>query len=595
MNRRKNAGLIAMSIASMAIAGCTTVTSRTVQLSRGVAGANDGVTYFLPRQLATVTAKRTESKLAKAITGVATAQTAVAEGQTAVAAAEGAVARARTALADADDNDTARRVRAEELAEAQADLSAARRDLATRQTKLTTATDTLRTTAAATNNAGPGAYDVSLSISLLPPSADPNFAYRLSPRHSALRDDEHKLTVSSAGLLATTNTIATDRTADILTEIATFAGAILGPVPPAGTLVRSGRDEKAPKDCTGAPDEFTGIVDFADRFDVARLNDDLQCLGVRVAVEGRNWPQSSQPVANPQDEIEGIVYRTPVDLLVRIEKCTVKEGTCGKAADGSLSPDLGWYPTQVIALNLPQAGPMSVVRQDAGLMTKSHYTLAFDSGMLTSYDASRPSELLEVARTPMRLVGGFFDGISKVISLRTGQANNLATLSTAELAYANALAGQQRGGVINQRLMSVEELALANQLAAADVAAITNQRQLSEAQQLQLQQAITMQYAEQIATFRAQQNLATANRDSLQTWWQLQSAGLTGQTQLTADQLALLNQQTTFGIAQVNAPQQLFQAQVTHLLNQQRQEEIRQCVLQQIAAGQPVNICVPTP
>lgn len=598
MKSGKTAWLIALAGASMATAGCTTVTSRTVQLSRPASDRdNDGVTYFLPRQLATVTAKRTATKLAKAVEAVAKAQTAVAEARAGLTLADAAVARARSALADADDNDTARRVRNEELAEARAELAAARRDVTARETELTTATDKLRTAASTTSNSAPGAYDVSLTISLLPPSADPNFAYRVNPRHSAFRDDEHKLTISSAGLLTTANTVATDRTADILTEIAAFAGAIIGPVPMAGgTPPRDGRQQNAPKDCTNSPDEFTGVVDFANPFDVARLNDDLQCLGVRVAVEGRRWPQSSQPTTNAEQEIEGIVYRTPVEQIVRIEKCTVQQGACGKKPDGTIEPNFGWYPTQVLALNLPQAGPISVVRQDAGAMTKSRYTLAFDSGMLTSYDASRPSELLEVARTPMRLVGGVFDGISKVISLRTGQANSLTSLSTAQLNLANALSAQQVGAITNQQQLSAAQLALVNALTAERLAEINNQRQLSEAEQLLLTQTIRAQYTAELASLNAQQTVSTTSLAALQAQQQLLAQGVTGQTSLTASQLALLNQQNAFALGQINTPAQLSAAQLAATLaemrDQARRDALNRCVTQQIAASQPIDICL---
>ena len=56
-----------------------------------------------------------------------------------------------------------------------------------------------------------------------------------------------------------------------------------------------------------------------------------------------------------------------------------------------------------------------------------------------SYDADRPSEALEVARTPMRLINGLFTGFSKIVSLRTGRNEQLSALSASELATLQTL------------------------------------------------------------------------------------------------------------------------------------------------------------
>ena len=562
-------------VGSLLVSGCATVASRADTAgATPTVSSHDGLTYFLPRQLASVSAKRTESRLSKAVTAVAKAQAAVAEGEAKVAADETAVDRARVALVSSPDNAQSRRVLADQLVDIRADLRASRKNLTALQAKLTTATNTLTTEAGAARSGAPGAYDVTMAISLLKPSADPRFTYRLNPKHSALRDDEHKLTVNSAGLLATANTVATDRTADILVEIATFAGAIKGGA--LGAAPRDGRGPAAKKDCTLAPDEYSGVVDFADAYDVAFMNDDLQCVGVRLKVSGTSWPQSNKPVPDGAGNIEGIVYRTPVELFVRVEKCTKKDGKCEAETD--------WFPTQVIALALPQAGPISVIRQDAGLMTKSRYTLAFDAGTLNSYDASRPSEVLEVARTPMRLVNGFFEGFSKVISLRTGQTKGRTDLSTAELALLNARGQQQIGGVTNQRLLSEAELQLYRAQIAQQVGVIDGRRTLSEADLAYLRAQIALE----AGSIEGQRALTAADLALLQVQMQLQSSGVTTQTQLTADQLALLNAQTNIAIARGNVPVQMSAAELAAAIalmrDQSRRDTLNRCVADAIAA-----------
>ena len=205
-------------------------------------------------------------------------------------------------------------------------------------------------------------YSVSLKIELLAPTADPVHGYRLNPRHSILRDDEHKIVISPAGLLTSTDITATDRTADIIAELATFAGAILqGPAPGAA---RSDRERDKEKKCVGAPSEFTAVVDLADSVQVRQLNYNLQCIGARVLPLDLHLAQASKTFGNTGDRFSGLVYRTPIDVFFTIEKCTLASAEC--KPDGT-----GWFPNEVLALSLPQAGPISYVRQDAGLHDKN--------------------------------------------------------------------------------------------------------------------------------------------------------------------------------------------------------------------------------
>lgn len=535
------------------LCGCATVTSRPDEtLGKGDAvatGANEGLTYFLPRQLASVTAKRTDSRLAEAIKKVAKAEDALATATTKVEEKSAALDRARAAVIAAPDNDTARNMLNYEMAIAQAELNAARSVLGAAQVSYRTATGELRTEAAAGSAGGPRSFDVTLAVRLLEPSADPAFLYRLDPKHSVLRDDKQKIEIGKNGLLVSTDIVAADRTSDILVGLATAAGAIFGaPVPVAGA--RDDDDEYV--DCSKAPDTFTGVVDVANRDSLNALNRNLKCLAIRLKPTISDRADFAGPKANSANQIEGIVYRTPVEVLFNVERCALTTEQCNGGS--------GWQVTEVVAFSLPQAGPISVVPQNAGAMTRSTYKLAFDQGMLTSYSSDRPSEALEVARTPIRLVEGVFDGVSKIISLRTGQTKSLAELSKEELAFANALAAQDRAGISNQTLLSSEQLALANALAKEEVARIDNQRSLSEAERKLLEQQITNQFAGQIAALRQQQGVAGANLSLAQTLLQTDTASATGQLQLLQNQLEQLRTRI-------------------------RKEALERCVSQQIAAA----------
>lgn len=587
----------------------TACEKRTEFARRGAAG----FAYFLPRQLARVTATRTGGPLEELVQKVVKAQSAIESKKAEIASLKIAIKVTEGELTNPELKDAARPILTTRLAEQKAALDAAKAEVPELETaykvleaKLKDAAEAERraveqeraalasatagttgtTTAGGTAEPAGKPYNVSLKIELLPPSADPAQAFLLSPQHSVLRDDEHKLIVSSAGLLTSTDIVATDRTADILVEIATFAGAISGL-----GLSATGRTDPDPQNvqkCTLSPNEYSGTVDFADPASIALLNHDLQCLGVRLQASGRYWPGTTRPVPDTRTTepgIEGIVYRTPVQIQVRIEKCVDPKGNCSPE-----NPQ--WFTTEVLALSLPQAGPISYVRQDAGFMTKTKYKLAFSDGILTSYDANRPSELLEVARTPMRLVNGVFDGISKVISLRTGQNNALAGLSTSELTALQARFALQNGQIVGQSGLNASQLALLQSQFALQGADLVGQAGLAN-QQLALLQA---QYGLQGGALVGQAGLTNQQLALLQAQYALQAGPLIGQTGLTNQQLALLQAQSGLAVGQNNlAVQQSASGlalTVALLREQARRDALNRCVAEKIQANQAIDGCL---
>ena len=410
----------------------TTVRRMTFDPSAPIA-AQAGIAYFLPRQLATVTVKRTEITLDQAIEKLGAAELALSVANARAAAAKSALEDSRDQLIDKGDNPVVRdvlmaRIEEQKRAVTKADAAAAE-------------AGKVRTAKGEALKAGTGAdgqhlYKVSVDIALMAPSADPKHGYRLHPRHSAFRDDKHKFEVSAKGLLQSTDIVAADRTADILVELATAAGAVSG----AKSLPEG-------KNCTS---ELSAVVDLADEVSVRELNDIIQCRGAKLEPVGPRTIGQEPRIGSVSSGLNGIVYRTPVELLVRIWQCQFDES-------GECEPKKGWHVAQIVAISLPQAGPISYVTQNAGFMTTTHYNLAFQDGILTTYDSNRPSELLEVARTPMRLVNGFFDGASKIVSIRTGQNNAQATLVQSETAL-------QTARLNSQTTLSAAELAASQAL-----------------------------------------------------------------------------------------------------------------------------------
>ena len=370
-------------------------------------------------------------------------------------------------------------------------------------------------------------FTITVKIELLSPSADPRHGYRLRPTHNAFRDDEHKFKVTNAGLLTNVNIVATDRTSDIITEVATFVGALTTSIPASGDRLAI-----PAKPCGPAPQELTSLVDFADPNSVAELNADLACIGVRLNPVAQ--PAPAQPVTYATAPVDGLVYRTPLDVIVRVEKCSLPEGNC--------SPSTGWYTTELIALSLPQAGPISYVRQDAGFMTRTSYAVAFQDGVLVEYNAQRPSEFLEVARTPMRIVNGLFDGASKIISLRTGQNTARTGLSASELALVEARYSLAVGTLTGDKKLSDAELAL-----------------------LRSQSALV------IGPIDAASNLSAAELQLLRARLASTQGANTAATELSASELALM---------------------LAVLRDQARRESVNKCIGEQVAKAEPIDACL---
>ncbi len=386
-----------------------------------------GLTYYLPRQLVKLTVTRTDPKAAtllaeqnKAVATAAAATAARKQIETDIAALKEQIIKVKDKkplfdllMSDLGKLDIALAAAAKAEAAAKADE--------VKKTGAMVAYNPAIPVGTGTNT--------SLVVELLPMAPDPAYAFRLDPQHNWLRDDKHKISLTTNGLLTSTDIVAADRTADVLAEIAVIAGYAAG----AGLMSRDGKPVPlgiAFDACAGSPDKVVAIVDLADPRDVDRFNADVRCLGIKVALANE---RSSYPTGIPSGtipKIAGIYYRPVVDVGLRVSYC---------ATTACLDDKNGWFLKDTLTVPLPQFGAISPVPQSGGFMTRTTYKNTFKDGVLVSYDADRPSEALEFFRTPVRLVDGVFTGISKVVSLRTGANSGKVSLSASELATFAAL------------------------------------------------------------------------------------------------------------------------------------------------------------
>jgi len=95
--------IIGLLLVALCLIGCATVTSRSIdQATTTQRGDNDGIAYFLPRQLAKVSVNRTNSNVENAIAKVAKAKTKLAAAEAQLLLEDQKVQAARDKLRTAE-------------------------------------------------------------------------------------------------------------------------------------------------------------------------------------------------------------------------------------------------------------------------------------------------------------------------------------------------------------------------------------------------------------------------------------------------------------------------------------------------------------
>ena len=558
-----------VAIACIGLSGCATVSTQPM-------ASNDkggpGIAYFLPRQLAQVTVtriKRDEAPtppkpLADAIKAQAEAQKAVDAAKASVGAADAAlrlaedtlIAASNTTAGGLDILNARLKTRQKELVSANGELDKAKKELNSKSNVVinikTKAMKEGRSTEV-TESPSKTDYTAVVEIKLLPPSADPAHGFRLNTSHNIFRDDSNHLVISNEGLLTSNDTTAIDRTGEIIVALSKAVGAVAELSSGGAIMLDKSRspasvvEDAEPDECKNVPDKRILIVDFTAKDDVeTQANKMLTCMGVRFEwLESKNsFDVEVDDAIGGKGVLKGIAYRTPTEQWIKIQVCArayVKDCDPAVSNEVDTTPIPTWRTSQVVVLKLPQAGPVSYLPQNASAFTKTTYKTKFQDGMLIDYDATRPSEFAEVASLPIRIVDGVFEGVSKVISLRTNVAKQKTELAT-----------QQKG-------------------------------------------QLEAQYNLLAAQVKSSGTITAAEKVNLEAQIALAKLQLSGQTDLATAQANLAQQQTNLLIAQANAPTQVLTNTVANtiqsLKDQAKLDEIKACILKQAALGEPNDPC----
>ncbi|MFC3711181.1 hypothetical protein ACFOMD_01270 [Sphingoaurantiacus capsulatus] len=306
------------------------------------------------------------------------------------------------------------------------------------------------------------AFSHSAALELLAPVADTRLRLVADATHSPLRDDDTKLAVNSSGLLATANVVAADRTGDILVEIASAIAGFGSAGDPLG-FVDTDLKAANQEECGKLPTKFAYRLDPAESAEVGRLNGEFFKAGFPFHLEvpdmsGETYKFTDDDTAivdrqritnrpsgggqtyklgdalRHQGTNGALFYRTALPQTIVLRQC--KAGIACTGTDQTV-------PIDATVTMLPQIGPISYIPMRSSAFVKTVDDVVFDNGMLTSWNANRPSEVLEVVRLPVRILKAIISVPAEIFRLRidlSDQQKGLAASQQAQIAAQAELA-----------------------------------------------------------------------------------------------------------------------------------------------------------
>ncbi|WP_070151614.1 hypothetical protein [Sphingobium phenoxybenzoativorans] len=490
------------------LGGCATVTSKD---GRSI-GGQEGVAYYLPKRDVKFSAERklvTKKEIDKQKSD---ASDALDSANAAKKAAEADLEKWKQELSHLADTSKAFEPTLAKRDSAQAAVTVADLEGKAAKAKLDEA-DALIGKMKATG--GECLFTYSAKMELMDAVADPAQPFTADFSHNILRDDDGTLTVTKDGLLSSGKAVATDRTGDIIVEL---AGALsgLGIIPVggesgqlfsmpsqkpasapdcatrleitkfvylfdpvnAGQAVGFSQSPRSPfsaqaPETTTAPDAspppeanateaapaahsaeqsshqeapaqdgsglvFEGdapapsvpeaiaeadgdarsrITDMAAKFDKQNPFPEGTLNALNWELHAAGWPfnvavQGGGGDAGPPRDVAGpgsagaLFYRTAAPVLLQLRQCAT--GPCSEIGQ----------PVDAAIVSLPQAGRISYIPMRSSAFVKTTDDVAFENGMLTSWSASRPSEVMEIVRLPVRVLTSIVSVPAQLISLR---------------------------------------------------------------------------------------------------------------------------------------------------------------------------------
>lgn len=419
------------------LGGCATVTSTPAKRHE----MREGLAYFLPKREAKLTVDRKLLKKDEVEKNLAASKAKLPDMEKAAAEAKSNLEKEEKLLVQLDrsspagaESEKRRAIFAAQKTLADADLTLLRAKVAQGEADLAL----LQAQAPAAC-----AFSYAAKLELLPATADERHRFVAAISHSAFRDDDAKLAVTSEGLLTSANAVAADRTTDIIVDMAgAIAGIGVGPEFPGATFMEPG---ETPADCAQLPTKF--IYRF-DPVSTASVNEELgkaryplrltvNYPGMAEGTSDGNGHGSvttrtfSQPNEVPFEQLVtklgrqgALFYPTPVPATVVLRQCR-------QLANCSEAPGIS-DPIEAAVVMLPQIGPVSYIPMRSSAFVKTVDDIRFDNGVISSWNANRPSEVLEVVRLPVRVLSALISVPAQIFSLKVNVSDEQKALAASQ-------------------------------------------------------------------------------------------------------------------------------------------------------------------
>ena len=448
--------LLSSFLLCLALYGCATV--KTSAPSAGAVAP--GVSYYLPRKDMKITVERTVLKLEEAKQKVAATTKAAGEAATSAKAAAAKLKQQEVLLSLlAAGTDAWKDV------EAARATAAAEKTLADGALREANAALTLAKADQARVEANAGAlclYKYDSKLELLSAVPDHEMRFTATFSHNVLRDDDGKLAVTADGLLTNSNVVATDRSGDIIVELAGAIGGFGGTGAPDRLKFTA---TSASPDCAVTAEKF--IYQF-DPVAYEATNAKLFRAGFPIQLNLQNMHQEGPtclaPIPKETDEQRSarlaecaskvigtagqsgaLFYRSAVPVTVILEQCLVKpDGTfdCTKRR-----------PVDAALVLIPQLGPISYIPMRSSAFVKSVDDVTFSNGSISSWNATRPSGALEIVRLPVRVLTALISVPAQILSLRVDLSDQDKALAISQEAQISA---QQKLSVLKECIAAAE-------------------------------------------------------------------------------------------------------------------------------------------
>lgn len=461
------------------LAGCSTLINDHSVKAPPDNGNNAGIHYFLPKRLHNVTVKVTrpskgeDKEIEKAFAQLIKAATSQSEATKNLSDKKVELKNAEALSKARPDVPTL----VEKVEEAKAAVKIAEQNLEKANNELTAAQsvyDDLKSPKI--DDQSNIICNVALEIKPLDLVPDPEESHAATLNHLPWRDDVLKITTTSSGLLSGAEGSSTDRTADILIELAqavTLFGKGFQPELKSLNVPEIKKEEKC---ITGI---FSSTIDFSRDSDLKSLNKELnnRVTGLEIKVSG--W-SNKKIVSDYFDNTNKTVQEEIKSGTTDESDPDPFESTCPLGAskdDGSGCNGLFYrrdlpYIVKLIRddsviystlISMPQLSPIAAVPLDTGGFVKTTYNVTFENGMLKTYDVNRPSELLALVKLPVDMARGIMSILTDFISLRVDYSSKETALAQAEKDRLEAITALQNAIKAQSELPNSQEIQNINQ------------------------------------------------------------------------------------------------------------------------------------